>query len=158
MKRLLLSIKFLLAINLIALALGVSLSNAQQSTRAICYTSNGINCISAIASYTTIPIAISSATTTKIIAAVSGQSIYVTSWDGISSATGTFKWIYGTSVTTPCDTGSHDLTGAYAFGASSVFSKGNGLGSIITVPSGNDLCAVSTSTINIQGSVSYVQF
>lgn len=139
---------------LLTLALGVSFANAQ--TQQLCYTSNGVNCVQAIATSTTTPINISSATTAQVLALDVNKSIYVTSWDAISSAAGTLQWVYGTG--TNCATGQNNLSGAYSFGASTVFSKGNGLGAIFVIPKGNALCVVSTSTINAQGSISSVQF
>lgn len=127
-----------------------------QSTQQLCYTTNGSNCIQAPAGFKSVPITISSATTTKMIDGVVGQSIYITAWDGISSAAGTLKFIYGTG--SSCGTGTVELTGTYTFGTSTVITKGNGLGPIFSIPNGNNLCLVSASTINIQGSISYAQF
>lgn len=127
-----------------------------QSAMQLCYTSNGSNCIQAVAAFNTKVINISTATTTEIVPLVVGRSIYVTSWDAISSIAGTMKFVYGTG--TNCGTGTTDITGTYAFGASTVFSKGNGMGSVISVPMSNAICITSASTINVQGSLSYSQF
>lgn len=143
------------SLSLAALAFSISLANAQ-STQQLCYTTNGINCAPSIQTSASKSIAISSATTTQIIPLVVGQTIYVTSWDAISSAAGTLQWEYGTG--TNCATGTTILTGTYAFGASTVITKGNGLGYIWAIPQGNALCLVSASTINAQGSISYSQF
>lgn len=148
MKRLLIGALF-------ALALNASFANAQ-STQQICYTSNGSNCVPSIQASNSVPLAISSATTTQIVPLSGTKSIYVTSWDGISSAAGTLLWVYGTG--TNCATGTTSLTGTYTFGASTVFSKGDGHGGILFVPPGNALCVTSASTINFQGSISYAQF
>lgn len=127
-----------------------------QGPVAVCYMNAQGGCTPAVQTTNSVKIAISTATTTEIIALVANKNIFVTSWDGVSSAAGTFKWVYGTG--TACGTGTTDLTGTYAFGASTVVTKGNGLGPILIVPRGNALCATSASTINIQGSVSYAQF
>ena len=127
-----------------------------QSTQQLCYTTTGSNCIQAPAGFKSVPIAISSATTTKMITGVSGQSIYITAWDGISSAAGTLLFVYGTGDT--CGTGTTSLTGTYTFGTSTVISKGNGLGPVFSIPNGNNLCLTSGGSINIQGSISYAQF
>ncbi len=142
-------------LSLLFLLFSVSIVNAQSSQQ-LCYTSNGSNCIQAVASYKNIKIAVSSATTAEIIAAVSGKIIYISNWNVISSAAGTLKFVYGTG--TNCATDPTDLTGAYTFGTSTVISVGNGIGSIITVPPGKALCITSASTINAQGSLSYSQF
>jgi hypothetical protein len=138
-----------------ALMLVCSFAQAQ-STQQLCYTSDGSNCIQAPAGFKSVAIAISSATTTKMVDGVAGQTIYITAWDGISSAAGTLKFIYGTGDT--CGTGTIALTGTYTFGASTVISKGNGAGPLLSAPNGFNLCLVSTGSINIQGSISYAQF
>lgn len=127
-----------------------------QGPVAVCYINAQGGCTPAVQATNSAKIAISSATTTEIVALITSKNIFVTSWDGVSSAAGTFKWVYGTG--TACATGTTDLTGTYAFGASTVVTKGDGLGPILIVPRGNALCATSASTINIQGSVSYAQF
>jgi hypothetical protein len=124
----------------------------------ICYTTNGRNCVPAIQASNSVAIAISTATTTKVITAVTGQLIFVTSFDLVSTAANTAQWVYGTTVTNPCDTGRIVLTGAYGMSTFTVITKGNGSGPILFVPVSNDLCLVSTTTGAINGSVSYVQF
>lgn len=127
-----------------------------QSTQQLCYTTDGSNCIQAPAGFKSVAIAISSATTTKMIDGIAGKSIYITAWDGISSAAGTLKFIYGTG--SSCGTGTVDLTGTYTFGTATVIAKGNGAGPLLSIPNGFNLCLVSASTINVQGSISYAQF
>lgn len=127
-----------------------------QSTQQLCYTTNGSNCIQAPAGFKSAIIAISSDTTTKVIDGVAGQSIYITAWDGISSAAGTLRFIYGTGAT--CGTGTTNITGIYTFGTSTVIAKGNGLGPVFSIPNGNNVCLVSASSIAIQGTISYAQF
>lgn len=138
-----------------ALLLSVGCAFAQ-STQQLCFTTNGSNCVPAVAASNSAAIAVSSATTTEIVALASTKSIYVTSWNVISSAAGTLKWVYGTG--TACATGTTDLTGTYTFGTSTVFDTGNGLGIILKVPFEKALCLTSASTINAQGSISYAQF
>lgn len=140
---------------LFILLFSFNVANAQ-STQQLCYTSDGSNCIQAVASYKSLKIAVSSATTAEIIAAGSGTTIYVSNWNVISSAAGTLKFVYGTG--TNCGTGTTDLTGAYTFGTSTVISVGNGVGVVLAVPPSNALCITSTSTVNAQGSLSYSQF
>ncbi len=137
------------------LLFGVSFALAQ-STQQLCYTTNGANCIPAVAASKNKVIAVSSATTTELVALVASQNIYVTSWDVVSSAAGTLKLVYGTG--TACGTGTTDLTGTYTLATSTVFTKGNGVGSILTVPPGNALCITSGGSVAAQGSLSYAQF
>lgn len=145
--------KFILSFLLLC---SLALPSYGQSTQQLCYTSDGANCIQAVASYKSKAIAVSSATTAELIAASTGKTIYISNWNVVSSAAGTFKFVYGTG--TNCGTGTTDLTGAYTFGTSTVVSVGNGLGVVIAVPPSNALCITSTSTVNAQGSISYSQF
>lgn len=127
-----------------------------QSNFKPCYSTGQNNCVPAVAASNAAIIAVSSNTTSELVALVAGKRIYVTSWDLISSAAGTFKFVYGTG--TNCGTGTTDLTGTYTVGTSTVFTKGNGLGMLLVVPVSNALCYTSGASIAAQGTVSYVQF
>lgn len=121
-----------------------------------CYTTGQNNCVPGVAASNAAIIAISSNTTSELVALATGKRIYVTSWDLISSVAGTVKFVYGTG--TNCGTGTTDLTGTYTFGTSTVFTKGNGLGMLLVVPVSNALCYTSGGSIAAQGTVSYAQF
>lgn len=127
-----------------------------QSNFKPCYTTGQSNCVPAVAASNAAIIAISSNTTSELVALSTGKRIYVTSWDLVSSVAGTFKLVYGTG--TNCGTGTADLTGTYTFGTSTVFTKGNGLGMLLVVPASNALCYTSAASIAAQGTLSYVQF
>ena len=103
-----------------------------------------------------VPINISTATTTQLVALSSGKSIYITAWDVIAAGTGNFTLEYGTG--SLCATGTTALTGAYSFTAQVGIAKGVGLGPVLTVPAGNALCAVTSTAVQMSGSVSYTQF
>src|SRR6266851_71458 len=99
---------------LLLLALvSVSLANVcyAQDTRSICFTTNGTNCVPGIQGWQSKPINISTATTTELVAAVTSQSIFVTTWDVMAGGTGNLTLEYGTGTT--CGTGTTTLTGAY---------------------------------------------
>lgn len=127
-----------------------------QSRTASCYTTNGTNCVPAVQAATSIPINISTATTTQLVALVSGKTIFVTSWDVISGGTGNFTLVYGTG--TNCGTGTTSLTGPYPLTAQAGISKGDGMGIVILVPQGNALCATTSAAVQYSGAVSYAQF
>lgn len=141
---------------LILLALLISTPCYAQSNFKECFTTNGNNCVPAIAASNRAILSVSSATTSELVALVSGQRIYITAWDFIASAVGTIKLVYGTG--TNCGTGTTDLTGNYTITTSTVFTKGNGLGPVLIVPASNALCYTSASTAALQGTISYVQF
>ena len=89
-----------------------------------------------------VPINISTATTTQLVAAVAGETIYVTAFDAVAGGTTNFTFEYGTG--SNCATGATPLTGAYGLIAQFGVAKGSGLGAVLIVPSGNALCAVSS--------------
>jgi hypothetical protein len=103
-----------------------------------------------------VAINISTATTTQLVALVSGKAIYVTGWDVISGGTGNITLEYGTG--TACATGTQVLTGAYNLAAQAGISKGSGVGAMLFVPAGDALCAVTSAAVQMSGSLSYTQF
>jgi hypothetical protein len=103
-----------------------------------------------------IPITISTATTTRLILGVSGQRIYVTAVDVIAAGTGSIQFVYGTGAT--CGTGQQNVTGNYALIAQVGFTKGTGVGPVWIIPPGNSLCAVTSANVGYPGSLSYAQF
>ena len=62
-----------------------------------------------------VPINISTATTTQLVPRPSGKTIYVTAWDVIAAGTTNFTLEYGTG--TNCGAGTTALTGAYGLAA-----------------------------------------
>jgi len=100
------------------------------------------------------PIAISTATTTQIIA-LSTLKTYITGWEFISAGSGTVQLEYGTG--TACGTVAGTLTGAYPVSAGTGLSRG-GIGPVIVVPAGNEVCVVTTSSATAQGSIAYAQY
>jgi hypothetical protein len=103
-----------------------------------------------------LPINLSTATTTQLVAAVSGKAIYVTAWDVIAAGTTNFTFEYGTG--TNCVAGTTALTGPYGLVAQFGAAKGSGLGPVLVVPVGNALCAVNSATVQVSGSLAYTQF
>jgi hypothetical protein len=102
-----------------------------------------------------VPISISTSTTTQLVALAAGQPIYVLSWDVVTAGSGTFQLVYGTG--TSCATGQNTLTGAYPMAAQTVITRGSGNGVILVVPAGNALCVVTVGAVQYSGSLSYVQ-
>ena len=102
-------------------------------------------------------VAISGAATTKLIAGVAGQQTRICGF--LLSFTGTtFQLIQGTTVSTPCDTGAANLTGAFAPPTGAPISYGGAGTSIMTAKAAQDVCVVTTgSTPSLQGVLSSVQ-
>jgi hypothetical protein len=103
-----------------------------------------------------LPINLSTAATTQLVAAVSGKAIYVTAWDVIAAGTTNFTFEYGTG--TNCAAGTAALTGPYSLVAQFGAAKGSGLGPVLVVPAGNAICAVNSATVQVSGSLAYTQF
>ena len=116
----------------------------------------GGNLTSIIQAGASLPINLSTATTTQLVAAVSGKAIYVIAWDVIAAGTTNFTFEYGTG--TNCAAGTTALTGPYGLVAQFGAAKGGGLGPVLVVPAGNALCAVNSATVQVSGSLAYTQF
>lgn len=95
---------------------------------------------------------ISSATTTELVAAVSGVTVVVCNVAVVCTGTSpTFQLETGTKVSSACDTGAVVLTGAAAPTAGSPFY----LRGVYSATS-SEICAVTGGTPNCQGVISYV--
>jgi hypothetical protein len=103
-----------------------------------------------------VPINISTATTTQLVALSAGKVIQVTAWDVIAAGTGNITLEYGTG--SNCATGTTALTGVYNLAAQAGIAKGDGLGPVLFVPSGNALCALTSAAVGMAGSLSFLQF
>jgi hypothetical protein len=128
-------------------------------------TSNVDPCLVSASSKSSVAVNITSATTTALVAAVTGKSVYVCG--GVltiapsATAADTATLEYGTGAT--CGSGTTALTGA--FGAGDLTSAAPPIvvplftsGVILATPISNALCLLSAGTaVSIQGVVSYVQ-
>ena len=92
------------------------------------------------------------------MAAVGSKTIYVTAWDVIAAGTTNFTFEYGTGLSC-AGARTTSLTGSfYSLVAQFGAAKGSGLGPVLVVPAGNALCAVSSATVQVSGSLAYTQF
>ena len=150
-----------------ALAQGNAPSDVGQKADAVCGTATGTCSLIALTKYlnnaasnalinSSAPINVSTATTTQIVALVSGKAVYVTSFDVVAGGTGNITFEYGTG--SNCGTGTTVLTGAYNLTAQAGIAKGSGIGAILVVPAGNALCVLTNAAVQMSGSVSYQQF
>jgi hypothetical protein len=114
---------------------------------------------------TSIPIAVSTATTTSLVAVSGTTSIYICHFDlmiaGSATTADTATLEYGTGAT--C-TGTHALTGTYGGNDAAVtpsplpLSVGGGFGTVLSTPASQGVCIVTTgTTVFVQGSMAYVQ-
>jgi hypothetical protein len=92
------------------------------------------------------------AAATRIIQVPTGKQIVVTALMQAPVATSVVTYTYGTGTNCGTDTGS--LTGAMTFAAGQEINMGNGVGPVMIVPPGNDLC-VTIATAAAPGSLVY---
>jgi hypothetical protein len=117
-------------------------------------TNAAVNTIQADASA---PINVSSTTAVQLVASGAVSGIWVTSWHVTAGGSGNFTLEYGTQTTNPCDTGTVALTGPEPLIAQS--QTGEAPGKVIYhVPSGNQLCALVSTTAQMSGSISYTKW
>lgn len=96
---------------------------------------------------TSVAVNITSATTTELVAASSGKSVYLCALkSSMAGTTPTLTFEYGTKVSTACDTGATALTGAFAPTAGAVLGLGESGGVQFSTPVSKELCAVTTGT------------
>ncbi len=107
----------------------------------------------AVSPKSSVSVAISTATTTQVVAVSTGKAIYACGFTASFGATTTAQFEYGTS--TNC-TGTHALSGVFAPGTGTVLGL-SGEGTRFSAPASNGLCIVSTGTGGINGVLSYVQ-
>ena len=100
----------------------------------------------------TVSIAISTATTTQLVALATGKAIYVCGFTATVGASSTIQFEYGTG--SACGNGTTALTGVFTPATAAVLSL-TGEGTKITAPASNALCAVSTGTGGINGVLTY---
>ncbi len=101
-------------------------------------------------------ISIAGTATTQLVALVTGRAIYITNFNFMAADTNAVSLVYGTG--TACGTGQVALTGAYPLVAQAGISAGVGMGPVLIVPQGNALCIITSTSNQLSGSFSYVQF
>jgi hypothetical protein len=99
---------------------------------------------------------ISTATTTQLVALVSGKSIYVCGLVMNGGGTTTAKLVYGTG--TNCATGLTSLTPAFTLASGTNLVFGSGLGYVAKTISGNALCVTNSAAATANVFVAYTQF
>lgn len=104
---------------------------------------------------TSVKLAISSATTTKVITGSSVRAANITEIAFVSGGAGnvTFEYGHGTN----CGTGTTALSGDMTVAAAE-YQFGDGMGSLFVVPAGEDFCIVTTSSATAQGFLDYNEY
>lgn len=112
-------------------------------------------CQSPWAAKSSVPVAISTATTTQLVALSGTTKVYVCGLNATVGATTTIGLNYGTGAS--CGTGTTALTGVLAPATGTMINIGGGEATAVSSAAGNALCAVSTGTGGINGVLTYVQ-
>lgn len=118
--------------------------------------SSGSGCFPIVQGDNSIPIASSSAATSVLVAGVVGKRIFVTNFNLYAAGTANGSFIYGSG--TNCGTGTTSLSGVYTMTTQGRISVGGGLGPVLVVPAGKDLCFVNSASVLLAGSLSFAQF
>lgn len=102
----------------------------------------------------TIPVAITTSTTTQLVAAVSGKTVTVCNLR-ITTAGTTTALTLQTGTGSACATGLASLTGAFLFPIANFYNFGDG--QIAKGAVGGAVCVLSAGTTGVQGSLTYTQ-
>jgi hypothetical protein len=122
----------------------------------LCVAAQAQQSVQVPATMVSVPIVISTATTTLLVTGASGKSIYVTGVDVIAAGTGNIQFISGTGAT--CGTGTANVTGNYNLIAQAGLAKGAGNGALWVLAQGASLCAVTSAAVGMAGSLSYALY
>jgi hypothetical protein len=117
---------------------------------------SGSGCFPIPVADTSISISSNGNATTVLVTGVVGKRIFVTNFNLYSAGTANGSFVYGTGTT--CGTGTTSLTGVYTMTTQGRISVGGGLGPVLVVPAGMDLCFVNSASVLLAGSISYAQF
>ena len=122
---------------------------------AITVTNSGDPCLNPNVAKSSVSVAISTATTTQLVALSSGKLVYVCGGTLTVGASTTVALAYGTG--SACGTGTTSLTGVMAPATGAILNLGVGTGTKVAAIASNALCAVSTGTGGLNGFLTYVQ-
>jgi hypothetical protein len=117
---------------------------------------------SSIATNTT-PFNISTATTALVIPKSSSDWTYICAAEVVVAGADNVALIYGTTSSTPCDTGATGISGGataatgWNFAANGGKTYGNGAGILYRVPPGKDVCLQTSAAVQASGSFTWTQ-
>jgi hypothetical protein len=101
-------------------------------------------------------ISTNAAQTTQLVAAQTGQTIYVCGWNVMAAGTTNVTLVAGTG--TNCGTGQTSLTGAYPLTAQTGLALANAGAPQLRAPVSNALCLTNSAAVQVSGSLTYVRF
>jgi hypothetical protein len=93
---------------------------------------------------------------TTFVSGITGKYIYITGWHIIPVSGTVLTWSAGTG--TNCGTGTLILDGPDTYAGNGLIDNlGSGVGALLVVPSGNDLC-LTVATQKLSGAVAWGQY
>ena len=105
-----------------------------------------------------VPVNITTATTTAVIAAIALKKIYVCSVNAyITGTTPTVLFLTGTQTTTACDTGAINLTGTFPFTTGTLIAWENANIEFTSLVGGQMCITTGGTSPSVQGFITYVQ-
>lgn len=112
-------------------------------------------CQSPAVQKSSVAVAISTATTTQLVALNGTKKVYVCGFSATTGAAGALTFEYGTGAS--CGTGTTTLTGAMVMGTTGSITLGNSGGTLMSTAAGNAFCALTATGAALQGVLTYVQ-
>jgi hypothetical protein len=110
----------------------------------------GLTPVIPIRSQATVAINTSSSGNTLLVSHV-GSQVMRFSYHLMASGTTTVSFVYGTTVSTSCDTGTTTIDGTY-----DLIAQTGMTGVDLVIPTGNDLCVDNSAAVHIGGALSYI--
>lgn len=108
-------------------------------------------------SQASVPISVSTATTTKLVSGIPNLTTYIASVSIQAGGSGNAQLVAGTG--TNCGSNTTNLTGAYVLSATTPpLVLGTGAGAVLVPPQGYDVCLTTSAAVQMSGSLSYSQF
>lgn len=96
---------------------------------------------------------------TRLVVGVANKQTYVCGWNIMSGGTANVKFVYGTQVTNPCDTGTTNITPAWQLTAQiSEIDHLPVYTGILPAPVSNDVCINVSAGTPVQAILYYTQF
>jgi hypothetical protein len=104
----------------------------------------------------TVAVSMSTATTTEMVALTAGQRVHVCGFALSAGGATTAKLVRGTGAN--CGTSTTDITAPFEFADNSSLVYGNGVGTIVRLPSGTALCITTSQAVALSGVITYTKF
>jgi hypothetical protein len=103
-----------------------------------------------------VAVSMSTATTTEMVALTAGQRVQVCGFALSAGGATTAKLVRGTGAN--CGTSTTDITAPFEFADNSSLVYGNGVGTVVRLPTGTALCITTSQAVALSGVITYTKF